>query len=113
LNGARAEGCSDRPYAAPDNALLPGLANTMGDGWETRRRRDNVNDWLVVRLAGVGRIRQVVLDTSHFVGNAPGAARLLGCDATAAEPSDPDSWWELLPRTRLQPDTPHWFRADG
>jgi allantoicase len=25
----------------------------------------------------------------------------------------PASWWELLPRARLQPDTPHWFRLDG
>ena len=30
---------------------------------------------------------QAVLDTTHFVGNAPGAARLLDCDATAADPA--------------------------
>ena len=110
-NGATIEDCSDRFYAAPENVLLPAQAVTMGDGWETRRRRGAGNDWLVVRLAGAGRIRQAVLDTTHFVGNAPGAARLLGCDATAADPANPDAWWELLPRTRLQPDTPHWFRT--
>jgi allantoicase len=112
-NGGRVEDCSDRYFSSPDNVLLPGQAITMSDGWETRRRRGEGNDWLVVRLAGAGHIRQAVLDTTHFVGNAPGAARLLGCDADTADPADPDSWWDLLPRTRLQPDSPHWFRTDA
>ena len=30
--------------------ILPGLARTMGDGWETARRRDDGNDWVLVRL---------------------------------------------------------------
>ena len=111
-NGGRVTDCSDRYYSSPDNLLLPGQAATMGEGWETRRRRDEDNDWVLLRLAGAGHIRHAVLDTTHFVGNAPGAARLLGCDATAADPDDPDAWWELLPRTRLQPDTPHWFGTD-
>jgi allantoicase len=112
-NGATIADCSDRYYSSPDNVLLPGQALTMGDGWETRRRRGHGNDWLLVRLAGAGHIRQAVLDTTHFVGNAPGAVRLLGCDAGAGNPDEPDACWELLPRTRLQPDTPHWFRTDG
>ncbi|MBO0876087.1 MAG: allantoicase, partial [Pseudonocardia sp.] len=47
------------------------------------------------------------LDTSHFVGNAPGWARLRGRDARSTAP---DAWVELLPRQRLQPDTRHRFR---
>jgi len=112
-HGGRVEDCSDRYFSAPDNVLLPGQAVTMGDGWETRRRRGEGNDWLLLRLGGAGHVRRAVLDTTHFVGNAPGAARLVGCDSTTADPTDPGSWWELLPRTRLQPDTPHWFRTDG
>ena len=50
----------------------------------------------------------VELDTSYFVGNAPGAARLMGC-AEGADPADAGSWVELLARTPLQPDTPHRF----
>jgi allantoicase len=111
-NGGRVGDCSDRFYSSPDNVLLPGHAVTMGEGWETRRRRDEGNDWLVVRLAGAGHVRQAVLDTTHFVGNAPGAARLLGC-AAGADPAEPESWRELLARTRLQPDTPHWFAVDA
>ncbi|HVQ94809.1 MAG TPA: allantoicase [Mycobacteriales bacterium] len=111
-NGGRVEECSNRYYAAPDNVIAPGRPATMGEGWETRRRRGDGNDWVRLRLAGTGHIRQAVLDTTHFVGNAPGGARILGCDATASDPADPASWWELLPRTRLQPDTRHWFSTD-
>jgi allantoicase len=34
---------------------------------------------------------------------------VLGRDAR----EDPDAWFELLPRTRLQPDTRHRFRLPG
>jgi allantoicase len=112
-NGARVEDCSDRYYSSPDNLLLPGQAVTMGEGWENRRRRGEGNDWVLLRLAGAGHVRHAILDTTHFVGNAPGAARLLGCDATTSDPAESGAWWELLPRTRLQPDTPHWFRTDS
>ena len=41
------------------------------DGWESRRRRDPGNDWCVIRLAYPGRVRGLVVDTSHFLGNFP------------------------------------------
>ena len=64
-------------YGTPSNLLLPGLARTMGEGWETARRRDDGNDWVTVRLGLPGMVRLAELDTSHFKGNAPGwAARL-------------------------------------
>jgi allantoicase len=97
--------CSDRFYGAPGNLIAPGQARTMGEGWETARRRDSGNDWVLVRLAAPGRIRLVELDTSHFKGNAPAAAALRGADPRA----DPSDWFEILPRTRLQPDTVHRF----
>jgi allantoicase len=71
----------------------------MFDGWETARRRDDGNDWMVVRFGVPGTPRHLVLDTSYFVGNAPGEAQL----------SDDATGVELLPRTRLQPDTEHRF----
>ncbi|HZC27144.1 MAG TPA: hypothetical protein VE287_08965, partial [Actinopolymorphaceae bacterium] len=105
-----------RFYSRPDNLLMPGLARVMGDGWETARRRDGSNDWVVVRLAGRGEVGVVELDTTHFVGNAPGAAALRGLDGGPAELGDrlqgldaPRAWADLLPLTRLQPDTPHRF----
>jgi allantoicase len=96
-NGAVVTGCSNMFYSSPANLLLPGQARVMGDGWETSRRRDQANDWVAVRLACAGSVEMVELDTSHFVGNAPGWATLRGDGA------------ELLPRTALQPDTRHRF----
>jgi allantoicase len=43
------------------------------------------------------------------VGNAPGWARLTGVDARAHDLADRSAWVELMPRERLQPDTPHRF----
>lgn len=101
-NGARVTACSNMFYSSPNNLLLPGTARTMGDGWETSRRRDDGNDWVQVRLASQGVLTAAELDTSYFLGNAPGAARLMGRDGDG-------EWFEVLPRTALQPDTRHRF----
>jgi allantoicase len=100
-NGAVVTGCSNMFYSSPANLLLPGQARVMGDGWETSRRRDQANDWVAVRLACAGRVEVAELDTSHFVGNAPGWATLRGDGS------------DLVPRTALQPDTRHRFAVPG
>jgi allantoicase len=107
--GGRVVDCSDMYYGSPGNLISPGLARTMGEGWETARRRDGGNDWVLLRLAAPGRVRLAELDTSHFKGNAPGAASLRG----TADPDDPAGWFEILPRTRLQPDTRHRFPVEA
>ena len=82
----------------------------MGEGWETARRRDDGNDWVLVRLAGAGVVRLAELDTMYFKGNAPGAASLSGFDALAGgDIDDPDAWFEIMPKRRLEPDTRHRF----
>jgi allantoicase len=96
-NGASVTDCSNMFYSSPGNLLMPGLARVMGDGWETARRRDQDNDWVALRLACAGSVEVVELDTSHFVGNAPGWAAL------SYDGGD------LLSRTALQPDTRHRF----
>jgi allantoicase len=101
-HGGRVVDCSDMFYGHPESMLMPGLAQHMGDGWETARRRDDGNDWVIVRLAAPTRLTFADLDTTHFKGNAPGAARLLGS-------ADQREWFELLPRTPLHPDTRHRF----
>jgi allantoicase len=100
-NGAAIDSCSNMFYSSPANLISPGFAAVMGEGWETARRRDDDNDWVTVRLAGTGVVRLAELDTSHFKGNAPGWAALSGLVG--------QEWVELLPRTRLQPDTRHRF----
>jgi allantoicase len=108
-HGARVVGCSDMFYGSPMNLLLPGLARVMGEGWETARRRDAGNDWIMVQLATGGRPLVAELDTSHFKGNAPAAATLRGIDARVADPAEEGAWFDVLPRVRLAPDTRHRF----
>ncbi|SHF13616.1 allantoicase [Streptoalloteichus hindustanus] len=107
-NGARVLGCSNRFYSTPNNLIAPGQARVMGEGWETARRRDDGNDWVCLRLAEAGRVRLVELDTSHFVGNAPAWASVRG----SLDPDNPDGWFDILPRARLQPDTLHRFAVE-
>ena len=101
--GGVATGASDRYFSSPHNLNALGRAAVMGEGWETRRRRDGGNDWAELDLAGTGEVLAVEIDTTHFVGNCPGWAALSGRDETG-------EWFELLPRTRLQPDTRHRLR---
>ena len=125
-NGGTITGCSDMFYSSAAHLIAPGRARTMGEGWENARRRDDGNDWVSVRLALPGRIRYAELDTSLFVGNAPGWARLSGSGFGSGSASGAASgagsgsgsgsgeeWFGLLPRTRLQPDTRHRFRLAG
>jgi allantoicase len=107
-NGGRITGVSDAFYGRPAQLISRGLPRNMGEGWETRRRRGDGNDWVEVTLACEGVVTLAELDTSWFLGNAPGSASLTGIG--------PDGEVPLLPRTRLQPDTRHRFviaRAPG
>lgn len=117
LVAARNGGClvetSDAFYSSAANIIAPGPARTMGDGWENARRRGGGNDYATFRLAIAGSIRELEIDTTHFVGNAPGEVRLTAADSTAGPIEDPSSWWEILPRSRVQPDTRHRFLVEN
>ena len=104
--GGRVTDCSNRFYGSAANLLLPGTARSMGEGWETARRRDDGNDWVEIALATEGVLAVAELDTSWFLHNAPGAAQLSGHTGDGA-------WRPLLPRTPITPDTRHRFVLDG
>jgi allantoicase len=93
VHGGRVTACSNMFYGNPQQMLMPGLAQHMGDGWETARRRVDGNEWAEIDLAAPTEIAFIDLDTTHFKGNAPGAAAVEG----------------ILPRVALTPDTPHRF----
>ena len=105
-NGGQVTGCSNLFYGAAHNLLLPGPVRSMGEGWETARRRDDGNDWVEVRLGAEATVSVVELDTSYFLHNAPGWAALSGRTGDG-------SWTGLLGRTRLRPDTRHRFVLAG
>ena len=86
---------------------MPNRGLNMGDGWETKRRRDHNNDWAVIKLGLPGTIRKVILDTAHFKGNYPDQFSL-----QAAHSADSDtnlSWQTILEKTPLRADYEHLF----
>lgn len=102
--------CSDMFFGPKHNLIMPGRAVNMSDGWETRRRRGPGHDWVVVQLAAEGRVRRIEIDTNHFKGNYPDTASIEGS-------RDGEEWVELLPHTKLQAHTRHFFidelQSDG
>ena len=104
---------SDDFYTSASLLNRPDRARTMGEGWETRRRRDQGHDFVLFRLAFVGVARQLILDTAHFRYNATSEVAIYGSDAEETPSSDSDAWKPLLGRTRLQPDTYHVFPRSG
>ena len=112
-NGARAIDCSDRHYSSPNRMLVPGRAQGMWDGWETKRRRGPGNDWAVIRLAGRGSVSRIELDTTHFKGNAPGSCDVEGIDARGATIGGLRlaAWTPVVEERPVTPD--HRHRFDG
>ncbi|MFJ9038185.1 allantoicase [Streptomyces sp. NPDC102406] len=109
-NGGRAEDASNLFYSPASNTIQPGYSRKMDDGWETRRRRDNGNDWISYRLAAQAQIRALEIDTAYLKGNSAGWASVSVKDVSEGGDGD---WVEVLPRTRLQPDTNHRFVLDA
>jgi allantoicase len=56
----------------------------------------------VVKLATEGRVRRIEVDTNHFKGNHPDMASIDGS-------RDGENWSEVLPRTKMQAHTRHFF----
>ncbi len=97
---------SDMFFGHRHNLIMPGRAQDMSDGWETKRRRGEGFDWCVIKLGNAGTIKRVEVDTSHFKGNYPES-----CSIEAGSNTNLDEivWQELLPNTRLQAHTRHIF----
>ena len=111
--GGVAVKCSDQHFGGKENLLLPGRGVDMGDGWETKRSREEGHaDWVIVRLGARGKVTKVVIDTAHFRGNFPQRATVEGLDAggEAVEAADA-RWVKLLGEEKLGPDQAVEFRA--
>ena len=119
LNGGRILGFSDAHYGDYTRLLAPGRGVNMGDGWETRRRREPGYDWMIIALGARGVVEKALIDTAHFKGNYPDTASLQAADLrnfgdglTDALITDSMFWKDLLPPVKLGPDTEHRFRDE-
>ena len=97
---------SDDFFGSAGALLRPGPSTGMFDGWETRRRRGEGNDWVKVRLGLPGTPRQVLVDTSHFKGNAPGWVAV-----EASE--DGERWVTIVEKRWVGANRQHVFEAAG
>ncbi len=115
-NGGLVLAASDMFFGSRHNLIMPGRAQTMGEGWETRRRRGPGHDWAIVQLGAAGTVRRVEVDTSHFKGNYPESCSLEAVSAAGAGVEEltraGTAWKELLPRTKLAADTRHNFEKE-
>lgn len=82
-NGAKALLVSDMFFSDKNNLIMPGRGKDMGDGWETKRRRDPGPDWSIVKLAAPGSVEKVIVDTCHFKGNFPDTFKLEGINTSS------------------------------
>ncbi len=98
-------GAAERLIDPAEPVFVPGKYDEHGkwmDGWESRRRRDDGHDWVVVELDAPSRLFGFDIDTSHFNGNHPQAVAI-----EAATSAAPDNWFEFLPRVETGPDQQH------
>ena len=116
LNGGTIVAANNEHFGLAATMLLPGRGVNMGDGWETRRRREPGNDWCIVALARPGTIEAIEVDTAHFKGNYPDRCVLRAANVPGgtreAIVTQSMFWPVLLPESKLEMDRQHVFR-DG
>ena len=118
---------NDEFFAPKENLIKPGRGvfvpdkyterGKWMDGWETRRRRTPGHDWCIVRLGLPGIIRQVDIDTNHFLGNHPPAASLdavsLERDSAKNLPSlEAAPWAGIIPQSPINPGSQNLFEVN-
>ena len=115
-NGGRAIACNDAHFGRPANMLGPGSGVNMGDGWETRRRREPGNDWAIIELGHPGVIQRIEIDTAHFKGNFPDScsvqAAFAGSVPGSALVAQSMFWPVLLPEQKMSADCVHEFAKE-
>ena len=122
-NGGRTLLASDEFFAPKENLLRPGRGDFISnkytdrgkwmDGWESRRKRTAGHDWCILRLGKPGMIKELDIDTNHFVGNFPSHASVDACQVppftALGEIMDEVEWTEILSRVELQGDSQNRF----
>jgi allantoicase len=111
--GGEALACNNMHYGDMANLLSMRPVANMGDGWETRRRREPGNDWVILKLGRRGRVMQVQLDTAFFRGNYPARCCLRGGSPAAGSDviAESSNWPLLLNQVALGPDQLHLFES--
>jgi len=122
-NSGRTLLASDEFFAPKENLLKPGRGEFISDkytdrgkwmdGWESRRKRTVGHDWCILRLGKPGVIKELDIDTNHFVGNFPSQASVDACRVPTftalGKIMDEVEWTEILSRVKIQGDSQNRF----
>jgi allantoicase len=115
-NGAYIVAANNQHFGSASNLLMPGRGVNMGDGWETRRRREPGNDWTIIALARPGTVTKIEVDTAHFKGNYPDRCSIQAAYVKGGTDSSLVTqamfWPTLLPEQKLQMDKQHLFESE-
>lgn len=115
LNGASVIACNNEHFGKAENILAPGKAKNMGDGWETRRRRDKGFDWLILNPINGKKINKIEISTHHFKGNFPShcslqAAFVPNKKSSSSIIKSSVKWKFLLNKVNLSANKTHKFK---
>ncbi len=122
--GGKVLWCTDDFFAEKENLIKPSKPIFIADkytdrgkwmdGWESRRKRTEGHDVAIIQLGAAGTIKGFDVDTAHFLGNQPQACSIEACFAPNGLPNengDGAPWFEVLPRTTLNPGSQHFVEA--
>jgi len=115
LNGSSVIACNNEHFGKAENILAPGKAKNMGDGWETRRRRDKGFDWLILNSIDGKEIDKIEISTHHFKGNFPSYCSLQAAYFSNLKSSKQivklsTKWKYLLKDSKLSANKIHIFK---
>ncbi|MFZ6645734.1 allantoicase [Undibacterium sp. TJN25] len=112
-NGGYVVAANNQHFGLASNMLMPGRGVNMGDGWETRRRREPGNDWCIIALAQPGIVEKIEVDTCHFKGNYPDGCMIQAAHVVGGTDSSLITqsmfWPVLLGEQKLQMDHQHYY----
>lgn len=115
-SGGRLVSYNDAHFGVPFRLIMPGRGVNMGDGWETRRRRDPGYDWCVIELGHAAVVEKIEVDTAHFKGNYPDRVSIQA--ARVDEGTDQSIttqamfWPELLSEQKTEMHKQHFYSGE-
>lgn len=113
LNGGKIIAYNNAHYGNIHALLYPDTGIDMGDGWETRRRREPGFDWVIIELGRKGIAKAIEIDTKHNKGNYPDRFSInaisTGVTARDALVAQSIFWPELIQESPLSADSVHNF----
>lgn len=116
-NGGRIVAYNNAHYGSVWTLITSGRGISMGDGWETRRRREPGNDWIIVKLGAAGIIEKIEVDTCHYKGNYPDRCSLQAAMVTSVTDqsivTEAMFWPVLMGEHKLQMDHIHTFAGSA